>query len=236
MWDLLHACSFLLDGSSLDEIVRPLKTLLPCRYCRESFVVFYEQLGRPNGAKSDPEVPMWVYRAHELVNRKLSVQKAEAFVKKNKVVPQVAKVMLRYASEVSQFQPSFEVVQKRFMVHRDEPITWTSLSVVLLAITMGLECNDGAKANIGPFYAEFVTFMVGLKTALKASKQSNQAGLMEVLDRCIGLCASGAPIQQLRGLLETMKYTHVVKNGSASSCQELSGLIKAGACIKGTCA
>ena len=236
MWDVLHASSFLVDGASLDEIVRPLKTLLPCKYCRESFVGFYEQLGPPQGARSSTEVPMWIYRAHELVNRKLSVQKAEAFVKKNKIGAQPAAILLRYATDVTQFQPSFEVVQKRFMVHRDEPIQWSSLSVVLLAVTMGLQNNDTAKANIEPFYAEFMTFMMGLKKALKASKQSNQEGLLEVLDRCIQLCASGAPVQQLRTLLDNMKYTHVVRTGSASSCQDLSGLIKAGACIKGTCA
>jgi hypothetical protein len=72
----LHAAGFLCDAgqqNQFDALVRPLKQLLPCRYCRDSFVGFYDGLGPAKKGQCS----MWAYEVHKLVNKKLAAQRLD---------------------------------------------------------------------------------------------------------------------------------------------------------------
>jgi len=157
MWDILHAAGRVYDMNStnIDALVRPLKKILPCRYCRDSFVVFYDLLNRPitgQGLK-------WTYDVHTLVNEKLAKQRLEK--------SGVSGVPLKDLFA----EPSFEVVQKRLLVNSDELFTWKAISVVLLALTM-----SGADEK------DLLGFVGALAIAVTFSKQQNASMINDFLD------------------------------------------------------
>ena len=157
MWDILHAAGSVYDknSTSIDALVRPLKVILPCRYCRDSFVGFYNLLGKPaigRGLK-------WTYDVHTLVNEKLAKQRLDK--------SGVSGVPLKDLFS----EPSFEVVQKRLLVNSDELFTWKAISVVLLALTMA-----NADEN------ELMTFTSALKKAVHFSNQQNATMINDFLD------------------------------------------------------
>jgi len=226
MWDLLHATAFLADANrqGLNDLMRSLTKLLPCKYCRESFVGFYAKLSRPrvgHGSK-------WVYEAHQLVNDKLRNQRIEAFVKKHPVLSPEAVATLVQDGKDLYADPSFEVVQKRFMVNRDEPISWRGLSTVLLALLMGLHYN-----HVQNFQGDLKAFLMAVMRALEVSKQANAGEILLILEELLALAQKGATAEALRTFVEAVKYDKVLAEAERSKA---SGLIKAGACISGTCA
>tara|TARA_B100000902_G_scaffold303054_1_gene291134 strand:+ start:4080 stop:4838 length:759 start_codon:yes stop_codon:yes gene_type:complete len=47
--------------------------VLPCRYCRESYMDFFNELDLVNNLKSRKQIVKWLYDMHNKVNRKLGV-------------------------------------------------------------------------------------------------------------------------------------------------------------------
>jgi hypothetical protein len=157
MWELLHSAGQVYDANSMniDALVRPLKIILPCRYCRDSFVLFYDELRKPVTGRG----LLWTYKVHTLVNEKLARQRLE----KSGVTGVPLKDLFS--------EPTFEVLQKRLLVNSDELFTWKSISVVLLALTMS---NADEK--------ELVTFVTALRRAIEVSKQQNTQMIVDFLD------------------------------------------------------
>ena len=215
MWDVLQASAFLCDenGISGRGFVEPLMRLLPCIYCRNSFVTFYSQLGPP----ADNTCAFWMSKIHNLVNFKLMTQKAEA-----------TGLGLAFTKNSSKLlsEPSYEVLHKRFIVNREEPIVKRSLLTALLAIVMALELKNNNEDLLA-----FQIFVGYLKNIISASRQENTEHLLKILNE---LKPFEGPTK-MRETLEFYKYYNtadpVVKNAT-----DATALIKAGACIKGTCA
>ena len=225
MWDILHASAFLCDANGLsgDALIRPLVHLLPCIYCRKSFTSFYTSLGPPDAK----HLAKWTYEVHKLVNRKLMAQRAEAFMRKR---PDTCGPWLVQDSPELLSEPTFEALQKRFLVNRDEPIPRRSLLTTLLAIVMGLE---GLKAQnqLTEYHKDaLVSFLGALKNVIEVSSQHNSAQLLSDVNGLLKI--SFKDPSEIRLHIETLKYGTVPKHVLKSIP---SGLIKAGACINGTC-
>jgi hypothetical protein len=233
MWDLLHSCAFILDGArqNINGLVEPLTLLLPCKYCRESFVQFYATLGPPNNGgplEANPGAK-WVYEVHKLVNEKLAKQRAETFVKTHKLTGPPATILVANATSLVP-QPSFEVVHKRYLVNSDEPIQWRSLGVSLLAIVKGLE-TSGKTEDM--YYAKLSTFLQTIRIAIEKSKQSNKKAMEAAVVQLIRLVENRVEFSRIRTVLQNMKFSQIAGPDQAT---ELCNLIQAGTCIKGTCA
>jgi hypothetical protein len=238
-WDTLHNGAFLCDSNGIpgNDLVGPLNILLPCRYCRDSFQNFYEKLGRP----VEGYTAQWVYKVHQLVNVKLRVQKLETFFDKHEIPKNVQKLMVEYQNELFT-EPSFEVVQKRFLVNRDEPICWRNLSTMLLAICFGLVKLDTTNRGFAldgllvPQYEALMTLLTTLRKIVIKSKQSNARAIVGFLGTMLKALEMRETPSQLITILERAKYKYVVdKDGPLKDASEATKLIQAGACISGTC-
>jgi hypothetical protein len=196
MWDTLHSAAFALDKKNIniDHLVEPLRRILPCRYCRDSFGEFYKALGKPqNGLGLE-----WTYRVHNLVNEKLAKQRLQAFAEKHGTI----KNAFGHVSELN-VSPTFEVIQKRLLVNSDELFTWKALSVVLLALAM-----SNADEN------SLSTFVSALQKAIIESRQPNASMLVEMLDDYLDT-------SDKRLFIDTLKYGKNKKNSDlirAGSC------------------
>jgi hypothetical protein len=215
MWDLLQSSAFLLDASKVpsNSLIEPLRRLLPCIYCRNSFVDFYSLLGVPKKSQA----AQWVYDVHKLVNRKLMKQRAEAFVQKR---PQFNSIVNDSHELLS--EPKMEVLQKRFLVNREEPICRRGLLTVLLALVMALQLKNEME-DIKALHK----FIESLVVVIKISRQYNAEELISIV---VDL-GEMQHLQDMRSFLEYMKY-----GDSGIDGHKASSLIKAGACISGTCA
>ena len=215
MWDLLQSSAFLLDAShaSSTSLLEPLRRLLPCIYCRNSFVDFYKVLGAPK----KNEAAQWVYDVHKLVNRKLMRQRAEAFVEKR---PQCSALVVDSHELLS--EPKMEVLQKRFLVNREEPICRRGLLTVLLALVMALQLKHDTE-DLQALYK----FVRALIKVARLSKQHNEYEIKDILNTFLQI----GTLDHKREFLEQVKYGTTGIDG-----RRASSLIKAGACISGTCA
>lgn len=215
MWDLLQSSAFLMDGAKVSgvSLIEPLRRLLPCIYCRNSFVDFYKVLGAP---KKDHSA-QWVYEVHKLVNRKLMRQRAETFVRERPKYEGLVN-----DSEDLLSEPKMEVLQKRFLVNREEPICRRGFLTVLLAFVIALQLKNELED-----IKALDKFLAALQTVIRLTKQYNASELMTIVNdlrRIEGL-------HHMRQYLEFMKYGETGIDGTKAS-----SLIKAGACISGTCA
>lgn len=245
MWDILHASAFLADsrGVNVDGLVRPLTQLLPCVYCRNSFAGFYASLGHPRAGHGGT----WTFEAHRLVNAKLANQRVDKFIEKHGLSGSAAAALKAYSPELYS-EPTMEILQKRFMVHRDEPLPWRSLSTALLAIVMGLQLQTSPEAfgqpgpdkqwgPTGPMAAQYealATFIGALRQIIKLSCQANAKALQSFLGRLVRSMPKGP--SAMRSLIESAKYAAVCgPSGPLERPSEATKYIKAGVCMAGTC-
>ena len=76
MWRLLHNIAWQLQAGSYEDfidLVQALASILPCKYCRQSYVAFIKcfPLSRELLESQDDMGLRWVWFVHDLVNRKL---------------------------------------------------------------------------------------------------------------------------------------------------------------------
>lgn len=245
MWDILHSSAFIADanGVSLDPLVKPLTQILPCSYCRDSFNLFYTDLGAPATGLA----AAWIYEAHKLVTQKLSQQRLGAFVKARATEWPAAAIESFKANGHSLIsEPTFEVVQKRFMVNRDEPILWRHLSTVLLAMVMGIEAagaaagsatSSSATGSLDAQYDALVAFLTALRPILALSHQCTASDIQDTVDNLVNKLKKGplkAGPADMRLYIEDLKYGQICTK-SRRNPKDYSRLIKAGACINGSC-
>jgi hypothetical protein len=204
MWDVLHSCAVLYDNHAMNakELLWPLTQILPCKYCRDSFNEFYAGLGDPAIGRAVD----WVYEVHALVNQKLAQQRLQKFIEKHSIDRAAAQSMLAYGSELYA-QPSLEVVKKRFLVQIDEPLTWKSCTLTLLAILMN-----------GPNLAYARSFIDAL---LRAAIWTSSNGLITLLEKL----KAQNDVEAMLKVLRRAKYGK----------EDTSSVMKASSCLKGSC-
>jgi len=239
LWDTLHNASFLCDryGLSMKPMAYAMRQLLPCRYCRDSYLGFYETLGPPTTGYA----AKWTYDMHNLVNQKLARQKIQKLMDEKQITDKCAKGLLEEPLAIATV-PTFEAVQKRFMVNRDEPLQWRNMSTVLLAFVMGLQLLDRDLRNFDDDgilleqHAQFVCFVEQLRDLVALSKQSNAKNIGMFLDKFLKALQARETLSALRGLVEKAKYDAVLgTNGPLKSANDASKYMQAGACFSGTC-
>ena len=89
-WKFLHTLSFSPEAQEHAEdialFLECLGVVLPCVFCRESYVTFVHQIQRQMGNMSLVEIiqsaqlSVWMYKLHEMVNDKLNVQAIKTLV------------------------------------------------------------------------------------------------------------------------------------------------------------
>jgi len=101
MWVSLHSIAHGYPNEPTEEQKQDYKTfmmsvgkVLPCRFCRESFIKFGEEMPIDNYLGSKRELQRWMYFMHNKVNEKLLSQ-----------------------GENLKSNPSFESVYKKYEVH-----------------------------------------------------------------------------------------------------------------------
>jgi predicted metal-dependent hydrolase len=176
----------------------------------------------------------YVYKIHETVNKKLSTQRIEAFIEKQTNWTLDQKSFFRNSS-LEMFQdatikpfhsPTMEVLKKRFLVNREESLSWRNLSTSLLAIVMALqEHTEPLK-----YKSELETFLKALRSVVLSAKQYNSTSIVQVLDALL----EQKSYEEMRTLLENAKYSPIIP-AVYSDVKVITNLVKAGACIENTC-
>ena len=77
-WDFLHSITFNYPLEPTVEDIDKYKSffstvgeMLPCKYCRESFIIYYKYIPIDEFLDSRVGVTYWLYRIHQLVNEKV---------------------------------------------------------------------------------------------------------------------------------------------------------------------
>jgi hypothetical protein len=143
MWNILHAVAFLVDKTHADPdaFVEPLRRILPCIHCRRSFELFYDAAGPPKSK----HLAEWMYSMHNLVNEKLFEQRMDKALEHVSKRIELKMHLLQYMST-----PSFEVVQKRFVLNEEEPIVRRDIAIVGLALALaGLPESHSWMKHVG---------------------------------------------------------------------------------------
>lgn len=77
-WDFLHSITFNYplqptdnDKKYYSEFFKSIGNMLPCKYCRNSYIVYYKYLPIDNFLDSREGVTYWLYTIHSLVNQKV---------------------------------------------------------------------------------------------------------------------------------------------------------------------
>lgn len=215
-WAVLHSATFIMDIYKIDgsKMFKALEQLLPCIYCRKSYVEFVSKIGLPKIGLA----VTWLYIVHNLVNKKLFDQKVAELM-----VPSVLKQQFK----IDQFikVPTEEVLRKRFIVSREEPVAFKDLTVFLLAMVMGLETQGQAQKD---------AFLVFLKELLKVLQKCPAETTLDSIELVKELVHNDT--HNWRLIIEKEKYMIIVGPGRPlRQATDASMLIKAGACINGTC-
>lgn len=241
MWTLLQTAASLSDtyGTPYEPLVRPLNQLLPCRYCRESYQQFYKDAGVPKRK----EALVWIYQLHKRVNRKLWNQRVDKFVDSLTLDPTLRPMfadLLKENADQLLAEPSLEILQKRFMLMRDEVFSWSELGTVLLAFVMGLQVlpqRPQAFSEVPDHKRALIQFIKATIQFVKVSRQSNSNIIVNVLESLKDLLQKqDVTLAEARLFIETAKYSSVTGlEGPLSSFEDASRLLQAGACMHGTC-
>lgn len=79
LWKVLHTIAHNYDPETHDvedykKFFKLLGKVLPCKYCRESYVVFFDEIPIDKYTKCQKDMAYWVYLMHNKVNDKLRKQ------------------------------------------------------------------------------------------------------------------------------------------------------------------
>ena len=79
-WDFLHSITFNypledeVESVHLEnyrDFFKSLGNMLPCKYCRESYLIYYKYIPIDKFLDSREGVVYWLYKIHELINEKI---------------------------------------------------------------------------------------------------------------------------------------------------------------------
>lgn len=123
-WKFLHTLSFSPQAQEHAEdialFLECLGVVLPCVFCRESFVTFVHQLQRQMGNMSLVEIiqsaqlSLWMYKLHEMINDKLNMQAIKTLVydDTNETVPVPGTMSLPEKQSPLRQQSSFSLFEQ----------------------------------------------------------------------------------------------------------------------------
>lgn len=207
-WEFLHAAAFLLDAQKINTTLFDcLNELLPCMYCRDSYVKFYKQLKKPEPGM----YAKWIFMIHKLVNQKLNSQRISKIIEK---YPRFAK--LREIENLFLVEPTELVLKKRFMVNREEPISFRAVSTMLLAFTMAAE-----SPHLHNILKSYIAEVAKVLSLCHAQEHDFVETLLNYKNSA-----------EVRYALEKEKYKNV---DIGYSNRQLSELIRAHTCFEGSC-
>ena len=100
-WLFLHSVTFgypyIIDNKKLEHVIRREQTksffhnigyVLPCKYCRESYIKFMKELPVEDFLNSRKDLTLWLYKMHNKVNYKLGVPECD--------IPSFKDIQVRY--------------------------------------------------------------------------------------------------------------------------------------------
>ena len=149
-WLFLHTLTFLYpetptfdDQSRMNEFIKTIAQILPCKYCRASFAKYYQSLPINKFIGSRTTIIDWMYRIHNKVNGKLHRQHLNASPN-----PSLEKVKKHYA-------PIIAHINTIIKSHTSKEIdSETCLHAVVNYIcTMGLEFLGSIIFNYQGYYS-----------------------------------------------------------------------------------
>jgi hypothetical protein len=163
MWQVLHGIAFHVTNPDLIEaLVGLLGELLPCKFCRESWPQFVDELVTTSGKSvrehvTDGTFPRFMYDAHNMVNDKLMRQRmkeaaatlAPALARELGLSTSDAVVANALCAAAEQTQayglldkrPSFECVAKRYFIADRMPFSNYAVWRALLLFTLNFSAD-----------------------------------------------------------------------------------------------
>ena len=209
MWDTLHKAAYICDVKNISSkpMFETLKVLLPCKYCRNSYVTFYEDLGPPVVGQSSA----WIHNVHTMVNNKLAVQRMQSYLETTKFPSHIQAELIANVNRFAYTEPSLEIVQKRTMLYSENLFQIDYILVFLIAIASNVQKSSTKKDT------DTRALLTLIQAIAKFALESKQSHIAEVL---LGI--------RPKNILEDLEY---IKDGKYN----ISKLMQAKACAKGSC-
>lgn len=98
-----------------------LRGILPCKYCRESYIEYYDDLPIGDYLSSRRSLQIWLYSIHDMVNQKLIRQQREKWYKKRKSLQNASpqsrqqwKQMIMKTNESPPFDEALRIMSKNY--------------------------------------------------------------------------------------------------------------------------
>ncbi len=81
---------------STEKFYKSLKDILPCKYCRESYKIYYSELDIKKYLSGRDKLTEWLYLLKDKVNKKLIAQELEKGKIKTKQSPSLKSIIKKY--------------------------------------------------------------------------------------------------------------------------------------------
>lgn len=147
-WKFLHTLSFAVEcrvhAASVASFLNTMQSVLPCKYCRQSYAVFVSELQHKSRRTltdviSQGRLAKWMYDLHDKVNAKLDQQLVKQTVKDQRLQTPVQEQMALCRKR----QITFECLSKRFLLR---PVAYCDADiwefVHIFALNMDLTKQD----------------------------------------------------------------------------------------------
>jgi hypothetical protein len=160
LWEILHGIAGMTQHETSAKyaqgLLEGLLILLPCIHCRKSYIEFYTLSPKVYLAfQKNSSAMQWMYDMHNKVNDKLEIQRLEKYIGQNWTVQE---------KKAGENRPSFEVVQKRFLLANERPFCEDSVWRVLIAFALNSNDSNSKK--------EYLLWIQNLANFLRACSTS----------------------------------------------------------------
>jgi hypothetical protein len=238
------------NAARVAPFLETLQHVLPCVYCRDSYVGFFAELEQQHGDTTSVvargDLNKWMFDLHEKVNIKLDMQTTinalkDAGVDTEKMPPPQPICRKR--------QLTFECLQKRFAVRKvqySSTDVWDLLLIFMLNLddvrAEGEQLPEARAAGYATFM-RLLPAMVNFSCGAQSSPAANQfcAAIAELASSYDAALAQQARAPQdsvlfkwvlhARARYDDMRYT----NEYEADMLYRYGLARAGACMHGSC-
>lgn len=235
-WKFLHSLSFSPDAPRhapvVSQFLNTLSSVLPCKYCRESYRQYVRQLSDAANAPleqivSKRHLPRWMYDLHDKVNEKLDKQLAAENAKQSGIrLKGVERDALCRKRQIT-----FECLTKRFVLR---PISFCAEDVweflIIFSYNMDLT-RDHADSCMLQDWHTFFNLMPQV-AELAGASASLVAALASVPTLMMSTQSFLAAVVQAQTQYENKPFTSV----TVTQVQQLYNYAKASVCKHGSCA
>ena len=176
-WKFLHTLSFSPNAphhaAHISHFLASLQAVLPCRFCRDSYAVFMEEVNREvfDGASLEHiirqgHLAKWMYKVHEKVNDKLNRQTLEEARSKSELDVEV-NTALRY---LRKRQIAFDCLVKRFTVR---PVAFSDGDMWDMLKLFAINVDNRVQTESRLFFQDWYRFLTLLPLAVHVSGGSS---------------------------------------------------------------